>query len=88
MTRKEGVELIKKYDHVKSKKSLDYFLKMTNMSENQFDLIADKFRDNRVWWIENNKWYKNTIWGDPESYGEVKLSKKDQEKYKKKNLNY
>ena len=88
MTRKAGIELIKKHDHVKAKKSLDYFLKMTNMSEDQFDLIADKFRDNRVWWIENKKWYKNTIWGEQESYGEVKLSKKDQERYKKKNLNY
>jgi len=88
MTRKAGIELIKKHDHIKTKKSLDYFLKMTNMSEDQFDLIADKFRDNRVWWIENNKWYKNTIWGEQESYGEDKLSKKDQERYKKKNLNY
>ena len=25
---------------------------MTSMNESQFDQIADKFRDNRVWWIE------------------------------------
>ena len=61
---------------------------MTNMTEDQFDATADKFRHTGVWWIEDNKWYKNTIWGKPENYGEVKLSKKDQEKFKKKNINY
>ena len=39
---------------------------MTKMTEDQFELVADKFRDNRVWWIKNNQWYKNTIWGKPE----------------------
>ena len=83
MTRDRGIELVKKYDHVKPKKSLNYFLEMTNMKEEEFDFIADRFRDERVWWIENNIWYKNNIWGKPESYGDVKLPEKDQEKYKK-----
>jgi len=86
MDRKKGIELIKKYDHVKPIDSLNYFLKMTNMSVEEFDIKADKFRDNRVWWIENDKWYKNTIWGIPTSYGEVKLSSIDKEKYKKDNF--
>ncbi len=83
LTREKGIELVKKHDHVKPIDSLNYFLEMTNMNEEEFDVIADKFRDPRVWWIEKNKWYKNTIWGEPESYGEVKLNKNDQEKYKK-----
>jgi len=86
MTRSDGIELVKKYDHVKPMKSLNYFLKTTNMSEEKFDETADTFRNNRVWWIENNKWYKDNIWGEPQSYGDVKLSKDDQKKYKNKNL--
>lgn len=87
LKRKEAVELVKKHDHVKPKDSLNYFLDMTNMKEEEFDIIADKFRDPRVWWIENNMWHKNTLWGKVESYGEVKLNKKDQENYtKNKNL--
>ena len=83
LTREKGIELVKKHDHVKPRDSLNYFLEMTNMNEEEFDVIADKFRDPRVWWIENNKWYKNTLWGKSESYGEVKLSKNDQEEYMK-----
>jgi|TARA_B100001093_G_scaffold82810_1_gene74229 N-acetyl sugar amidotransferase len=82
MSREKGIELVRKHDHLKDKESLDHFLKMAKMTEDQFDLIADKFRDNRVWWIEKNKWYKNTIWGEPECYGDVKLNKEDQKKYK------
>ena len=82
MTREKGIELIRKHDHLKDRDSLDYFLKMTKMTEEQFDLVADKFRDNRVWWIENNQWYKNTIWGKPECYGEVRLNNQDRKKYK------
>ena len=37
--------------------------------------------DQKVWWIENNKWFKDNIWGVPSSYGDVYLSKKEQKKY-------
>ena len=83
MTRNEGIKLVKKYDHVKPRTSLNYFLKMTDLTEEEFDQIADKFRDNRVWWIENNRWVKNNIWGETQAYEEVKLSKEEQKKYKK-----
>ena len=82
MSREKGIELVRKHDHLKDRDSLDFFLKMTKMTEEQFDLVADKFRDNRVWWIENNQWYKNTIWGKPECYGEVRLNNQDRKKYK------
>jgi len=81
MTRDEGVEMVKKYDAVVSS-DLYYWLEYVDMSEDEFWSIADTFRDPRVWWIEDGKWYKDNIWGSVESYGEVHLNKKDQEKYK------
>ena len=36
-----------------------------------------------VWgWIKNNQWYKKNVWGDSSSYGDVRLKKNLQEKYK------
>jgi len=81
MTRDEGIEMVKKYDAVVSS-DLYYWLEYVDMSEDEFWSIADTFRDPRVWWIEDGKWYKDNIWGSVESYGEVHLNKKDQEKYK------
>jgi len=81
MTRDEGIEMVKKYDAVVSS-DLYYWLDYVDMSEEEFWSIADTFRDPRVWWIEDGKWYKDNIWGSVESYGEVHLNKKDQEKYK------
>ena len=52
---------MKKYDHIKARKSLEYFLNMVDMKEKEFDRIADKFRDPRVWWIEKDKWWKENI---------------------------
>ena len=43
------------------------------MSEDEFDRIADHFRDPRVWWIEDDKWWKDNIWGEPSSYGEIHI---------------
>jgi len=49
----------------------------------KFDKIADSFRDPRIWWIENNMWWKNTLCGEATSYGEVYLSKDKQKMYKR-----
>jgi N-acetyl sugar amidotransferase len=73
MSRDEGVEFVKKYDHVKAMKSLAHFLEMTGMTEEEFDMVADRFRDPRVWWIEDGLWWKDTLWGTPQAYGEVHL---------------
>ena len=51
------------------------------MTEDEFDTFADNFRDKRVWWIDDNKWWKDTLWGKPEYYGDVKLKKNDRSKY-------
>jgi N-acetyl sugar amidotransferase len=71
MTREEGIEMIKKYDHIKPKKDLKRWLEYVGMTENEFDQICDKFRDKRVWRIKNGYWVKDNIWGKPSEYGKV-----------------
>ena len=80
MKREEGVKMVKKYDHVVSS-DLDYWLDYVGMKENEFWEIADTFRSEKVWWIKNNEWYKENLWGTNSSYGEVRLKKNLQKKY-------
>lgn len=82
MTRKKGIEMVKKHDHILSK-DLYHWLKYVDMSELDFHKTADKFRSPKVWWIKNGKWFKDNIWGSPSCYGEVYLSKKDQKKFER-----
>lgn len=63
ITREEGVELVMKYDSVRPTKDLDRWLKYVDMTEREFDLTADKFRNPKVWWIENGYWHKFCIDG-------------------------
>jgi len=42
------------------------------MSEEDFDRIADTFRDPRVWKIQNRQWFKIDVDGVERSYGYVK----------------
>jgi hypothetical protein len=74
MTRSEAVEMVRKHDHVVSS-DLGYWLDYVEMSEEEFWITADGFRDPRVWWIENGTWYKHTLWGEPTAYGPVHLAK-------------
>ena len=73
MSRDEGVKIIKKMDHIKSN-DLERWLTYVEMSEQEFDEIADSFRDDRVWYIKDGLWWKNNIWGESASYGKVNLS--------------
>ena len=82
MTRDKWIEIIKKMDHIKSK-DLYRWLDYVWWTEEKFNKIADTFRDPRVWWIENWKWYKNNIWWDNSSYWKVYLPKNLHDKYKK-----
>ncbi|GGY28884.1 N-acetyl sugar amidotransferase [Pseudoduganella albidiflava] len=82
MTREEAIEMVRKYDHVVSD-DLYYWLDYVNMTEEEFWRTADRFRDPRVWWIENGKWYKDNIWGDSSAYGEVHLSLEEQKRYQR-----
>ena len=81
MSRDEGVENVRKYDHVKPQESLDYFLNMTGMTEREFDITADKFRDPRVWKIKDGKWWKDNLWGEMSCYGDVFLPKAEWAQY-------
>jgi N-acetyl sugar amidotransferase len=82
ISRKKGVSLVKKYDHIISK-DLYHWLNYVNMKESTFWKIADTFRDPRVWWIKNNKWYKNNLWGGQNSYGKVYLNRKQIKEFNK-----
>ncbi len=61
MNRDDGIELVRKYDHVKPR-DLERWLGYVGMSENEFDQIADTFRDKRVWYRENGQWKKQNLW--------------------------
>ena len=84
MTREKGIEKVKQYDHVKSRKDLERWLKYVKISERKFDEIADSFRDPRVWSIVDEEWYKMDVTGEYSSYGRVYLPKEKWSKYIKK----
>ena len=86
MTREKGIEMVKKYDSVVSS-DLYHWLDYVDMTENEFWKIADTFRDPRIWWIKNNEWWKDNIWGKPSSYGPVYLSEKQIEDFNKRQSN-
>lgn len=71
MTRERGIEMVRKYDHVKPQRDLQRWLKYVDMTEEEFDYICDTFRDRRVWRIEDGQWIKDNIWGEPSAYGPV-----------------
>lgn len=78
MTREKGVEMVQKYDHIKPRRDLERWLSYVGMTELEFDQIADRFRDPRVWWIKDGRWMKNNIWGEPSDYGQVRLTQTKQ----------
>ena len=60
MSRGQGIDLVRRMDSVKSS-DLRRWLDYVGMTEDEFDRIADTFRDPRVWRMENDAWVKNTI---------------------------
>lgn len=71
MSREEGIEMVRKHDHVVSS-DLYYWLEYVGISEGEFWRVADGFRDKRVWRVENGQWVKDNIWGEPSAYGSVR----------------
>jgi N-acetyl sugar amidotransferase len=63
ISREEGVELVMEYDSVRPTKDLDRWLKYVGITEREFDLTADGFRNPKVWWVENGYWHKFCIDG-------------------------
>jgi len=61
MTRDEGIKIVREMDAIKSKDLLRW-LDYVGWSEQEFDLVADQFRDPRVWWKDELGWKKHNIW--------------------------
>ncbi len=63
MDRNKGIELVKKYDHVKPMNDLSRWLEYVKMTEDEFDRHADTLRDSRVWKKDSKgNWVKDNIW--------------------------
>ena len=54
INRDEAIALVKKYDHEFPKKYFNDFLKFTNLSEENFFEIADRFRPDHLWEKKGN----------------------------------
>lgn len=78
--RSSGIKEILKRDHIKSK-DLSRWLKYVGKNEKYFDTVSDKFRDPRVWWIKNDKWFKKDIDDKERSYGAVHINPDYRKKY-------
>lgn len=61
ITRSDAVELVRRYDHVKPR-DLARWLDYVGMSEDEFDRVADTFRDSRVWRRDGGEWSKDDVW--------------------------
>ncbi len=72
ISRDQGVDYVRRYDHVKSRRDLDRWLQYVDMTEEEFDRIADSFRNPRVWSIKGGEWTKDNVWGRVESFGPVR----------------
>jgi imidazoleglycerol phosphate synthase cyclase subunit len=59
LSRSEGINLVRRYDPVKPR-DLRRWLDYVGMAENEFDAIADTFRDPRVWWFDGG-WKRKEI---------------------------
>ena len=62
INRDEAISLVKKYDHEFPKKYFNDFLKFTNLTEEQFFEIADKFRPNHLWEKKGNDFKFGNNW--------------------------
>jgi N-acetyl sugar amidotransferase len=60
MDRNRAIELVNHYDPVKPR-DLRRWLDYAGMTEDEFDRIADTFRDPRVWRMENGGWRKDDL---------------------------
>jgi N-acetyl sugar amidotransferase len=64
MTRAEGIEMVRKYDHIRSS-DIDFWLDYVSRDAAWFDGIADRFRSPRVWGrTEGGEWVKANIWDE------------------------
>ena len=61
LDRKEAIKRVLKMDHIKPK-DLQRWLNYVDMTESEFDRIADFFRDDRVWsWNKDKGFFKENL---------------------------
>ena len=72
MTRQEGINMVKKYDHVVSD-DLYYWLDYINEKEDCYFGKLQIHLEIQGLDTKNNKWWKENIWGGTSSYGKVFL---------------
>jgi len=70
MTREEGIEMARKYDHI-IPSDFTGWLERIGMNADEFNRTADKFRNLRIWRVENDEWVKDNVWGESTAYGPV-----------------
>jgi N-acetyl sugar amidotransferase len=64
MTRAEGIEMVRRFDHVKPRDLYRWF-DYVGMTEEEFDATADTFRDPRVWSRSSDgTWVKQNVWDE------------------------
>lgn len=71
LSREQGLHYVQALDHVLPRKDLGRWLDYVRISEEEFHLIAERYRDPRVWWIEDGYWWKANAWGGSSQYGRV-----------------
>ena len=59
-TRNEAIALVKRYDQEFPKKYYKDFLEFTDLSDREFNIIADNWRNKKFWNKLKNKWHLNT----------------------------
>ena len=82
MSRKQAIKLAKKLDGMKPPKEyISNFCKQINISETFFWKVANRFRNKKIWKMNNKKkWYiENWLGGSkkPDKFPHTKLSKKE-----------
>jgi hypothetical protein len=60
MSRDRAIELVDHYDPIKPS-DLKRWLEYVDMNEEEFDRVADTFRDPRVWWVQDGSWRRDTL---------------------------
>jgi hypothetical protein len=62
MTREQAIDIVRRMDHVKPR-DLQRWLSYVGWTEEDFDCVADSFRDPRVWWRDGKgAWQKDNLW--------------------------
>jgi N-acetyl sugar amidotransferase len=62
ITREEGIEFIRKYEHLVKPKTLEPFLKFIDMTEEEFEQSIEHLRDTSIWEKQSNKKWELLDW--------------------------